>query len=70
LTWSAAAFILVPVVGILRTLGVGGRRWGIGRASLRQATALVIPPEISVIALVGQGEGNEGDEKENVFKHD
>lgn len=45
MTWSTAAFIVVPVVGILRTLGIGWRRRGIGRASMRQATALVGPPE-------------------------
>ena len=44
-TWSTATFIAVPVVGILGTLGIFGRRRRIGRASVRQATALVIPPE-------------------------
>jgi len=68
MTWSAAAFIVVPVVGILRTLGIGRRRRGIGRASMRQATAFVIPPEISTFALVGHDERNEREENENMLK--
>jgi len=68
LTWSTAALVFVPVVSVLGTLGIGWRRWWILGASMRQATALVTPPEISTLAVGGHDEGNESGKKDNVLE--
>lgn len=68
LAWSAAAVVFGPVVGILWALGIGGRWWWARGTSVRQATALVIPPKFPFIALGGHDEGNEGDKNSNMLE--
>lgn len=68
LAWGAAALVLVPIVCILWTPSIRGRRSRIGRATVRQATVLIIPPEITVLALVGHDERSEGGQDENMLE--
>lgn len=69
---GATVLVVVPIVGVFGTLGVGGRRRSIMRASVRQATVFVFPPEMVLVALLlGHDEGHEGGKNENrLEKHD